>query len=90
MNYELQIIVAHGNSVYELNFDGANTIIDGWIKYGAVNSIVCISALGGCTISATISDNVVEELGLKEREPVLAVIKATSVMVGIDWFSGAG
>jgi len=45
---------------------------------------VRISALGGCTISATISDNAVEELGLKEGEPALAVIKTTSVMVGID------
>jgi ABC transporter, substrate-binding protein len=31
--------VAHGSSVYELNFDGANTIIDEWIKLsGGVNA----------------------------------------------------
>ena len=31
--------VAHGNSIYELNFDGANTIIDEWIKYaGGINA----------------------------------------------------
>jgi molybdate transport system regulatory protein len=54
------------------------------VEKGAVNSIVRISALGGNTISATISNNAVEELNLKDGEDVLAVIKATSVMVGID------
>ena len=54
------------------------------VEKGAVNSIVRINALGGCTISATISNNAVEELGLKEGEVALAVIKATSVMVGLD------
>lgn len=28
-----KLSVAHGSSVYELNFDGANTIIDEWIKF---------------------------------------------------------
>ncbi len=54
------------------------------VEKGAVNSIVRMSALGGNRISATISNNAVEELGLKEGEEALAVIKATSVMVGID------
>ena len=54
------------------------------VEKGAVNSIVRISALGGNVISATISNAAVEELGLAPGERVLAVIKATSVMVGID------
>ena len=54
------------------------------VQKGAVNSIVRIRALGGNTISATISNNAVAELDLKEGEDVLAVVKATSVMVGID------
>ena len=54
------------------------------VEKGAVNSIVRMSALGGCTISVTISNNAVEDLALKEGENALAVIKATSVMVGID------
>ncbi|MBR4210457.1 MAG: TOBE domain-containing protein [Lachnospiraceae bacterium] len=54
------------------------------VEKGAVNSIVRMEALGGCVISATISNNAVEELGLKEGEDALAVIKATSVMVGIE------
>lgn len=28
-----KLSVAHGSAVYELNFDGANTIIDEWIKF---------------------------------------------------------
>ena len=58
--------------------------LQGGVLTGAVNSIVRISALGGNTISATISNAAVEDLGLKDGEDVLAVIKATSVMVGID------
>ena len=54
------------------------------VTKGAVNSIVAIEALGGNRLSATISNSAVEELGLCEGKEALAVIKATSVMVGID------
>ena len=54
------------------------------VTKGAVNSIVAIEALGGNRLSATISNNAVEELGLCEGKEALAVIKATSVMVGVD------
>jgi len=54
------------------------------VDRGAVNSIVRISALGDNTISATISNNAVDELGLQEGEDAPAVIKATSVMAGVD------
>lgn len=54
------------------------------VEKGAVNSIVKMSVLGGNTLSATISNAAVEELGLAAGEEALAVIKATSVMVGID------
>ena len=54
------------------------------VEKGAVTSIVRIEALGGNTISATISNMAVEELGLEPGKAALAVIKATSVMVGID------
>ena len=53
------------------------------MEKGAVNSIVRIAAKVGI-ISATISNNAVEELGLAPGTDALAVIKATSVMVGID------
>ena len=54
------------------------------VERGAVNSIVRISVLGGCVISATISNNAVDELKLASGMDVLAVVKATSVMVGVD------
>lgn len=54
------------------------------VEKGAVNSIVKMSVLGGNTLSATISNAAVAELGLAAGEAALAVIKATSVMVGVD------
>lgn len=54
------------------------------VDKGAVNSIVKLSVLGGNTMSATISNAAVEELGLAPGEDALAVVKATSVMVGVD------
>ena len=53
------------------------------IEEGAVNAIVKIEALGGKTVTSTISIAAVKELGLKVGEEATAVIKATSVMVGI-------
>ena len=57
-------------------------IID--IQEGAVNGIVKIDIGGGNVISATISMNAIKELDLKVGKDAYAVIKATSVMVGID------
>ncbi len=53
------------------------------VEKGAVNGIVKMDVLGGNTISATISMSAIEELGLAEGAEATAVIKATSVMVGI-------
>lgn len=54
------------------------------IEKGAVNAIVRIKVAGGDIITATISMGSVESLGLKEGKEAYAVIKATSVMVGVD------
>lgn len=54
------------------------------IVEGAVNGIVKIDIGGGHVISATISMNAIQELKLKVGAPAYAVIKATSVMVGVD------
>ena len=54
------------------------------INEGAVNSFVTIDIGGGNTINSTISVNAVKELGLKVGDEAYAIIKATSVMVGID------
>ena len=57
-------------------------IID--IQDGAVNGIVKIDIGGGHVVSATISMNAIKELELHVGKEAYAVIKATSVMVGID------
>ena len=54
------------------------------IEEGAVNGIVKIDIGGGNVVSATISMNAIQELGLAVGKSAYAVIKATSVMVGID------
>lgn len=54
------------------------------VEKGAVNSIVRMEVLGGNTLSATISNMAVAELGFVPGAEALAVVKATSVMVGID------
>ena len=53
------------------------------VEKGAVNDIVKIdTALG--TVSATISDSAVAELGLEAGKDAVAVVKATSVMIGVE------
>ncbi len=54
------------------------------IQEGAVNGIVKIDIGGGNVMSATISMNAIRELGLAVGKEAYAVVKATSVMVGID------
>lgn len=54
------------------------------IEKGAVNAIVGIEIAGGNVVTATISMGSVERLGLAIGKEAYAVIKATSVMVGVD------
>lgn len=54
------------------------------IKEGAVNAIVVLDIGGGKQISATISMDAVKELNLTVGSDAYAVIKATSVMIGVD------
>ena len=54
------------------------------IQAGAVNGIVKIDIGGGNVMSATISMAAINELGLEVGKEAYAVVKATSVMVGID------
>ena len=54
------------------------------IEEGAVNGIVRIDIGGGNIVTSTISMGSLRELGLKVGGTADAVIKATSVMVGVD------
>jgi molybdopterin-binding protein len=54
------------------------------IKEGAVNGIVTIDIGGGNKVSATISMDAIRELELSVGKTAYAIVKATSVMVGVD------
>lgn len=54
------------------------------IQKGAVNGIVKIDIGGGNVISSTISLAAIDELGLAVGKEAVAVIKATSVMIGVE------
>jgi len=58
------------------------TVVD--IQEGSVNGIVKIDIGGGNVMSATISMTSIKELGLEVGKPAYAIVKATSIMVGID------
>jgi len=51
---------------------------------GAVNSEVTIELPGGTRIVSIITNSSVENLGLTEGKEAYAIIKASSVMVGVD------
>lgn len=53
------------------------------VKEGAVNGIVTLDIGGGNQIVSTISMDSIKSLGLKPGVEAYAIIKATSVMMGI-------
>ena len=54
------------------------------ILHGAVNSEVTIELPGGTRLVSIITNSSVENLGLIEGIEAYAIIKASSVMVGVD------
>jgi molybdopterin-binding protein len=58
------------------------TIVD--VVKGATTAHVRIDLGGGATVTASITNEAVDELKLKKGEKAYAVIKATDVMVGLD------
>ena len=54
------------------------------INEGGVNNIVTVELASGIKVSATISKNAVDELGLTVGKNATAVIKATSVMFAVE------
>jgi len=51
---------------------------------GAVNCEVLIELPGGLQIVSIITKSSCESLGLKTGSPAYAIIKASSVMIGVD------
>ncbi len=54
------------------------------LEEGAVNGIVKIEVAPGVVVSSSITKVSIQELGLSVGDTAYAVIKASSVMVGID------
>jgi molybdopterin-binding protein len=54
------------------------------IKKGPISALVTIQVAPNVEITASITSNAVEELKLKKGGSAYAVIKASSVLVGID------
>ena len=54
------------------------------IETGAVNTVVTVNLRGGDTVTSVITENSVQRLGLHEGSEVMTVIKASSVMLGLD------
>lgn len=54
------------------------------IERGAVNAEVVLEVAPGITVVSIITLDAVQALGLKEGNRAYAVIKASSVMIGVD------
>jgi molybdopterin-binding protein len=54
------------------------------ITKGATTAHVKILIAGGATITASITNEAVDELGLKSGQDVVALIKASDVMIGVE------
>ena len=54
------------------------------VKEGAVNGHVHLALADGSHIMGSITNEAIENLGLKAGEPAVAIIKATDVIVGVE------
>jgi molybdopterin-binding protein len=54
------------------------------VVHGAVNSEVTIVLPGGTQLVSIITNTSVDTLGLTEGKEAYAIIKASSVMIGVD------
>lgn len=74
-----EVMIGKGDLVLSARNKFAGKVVS--VEKGAVNAIVRLDVFSGQTITATISNAAVEELGLASGEEAVAVVKATSVMV---------
>ena len=54
------------------------------VKKGATTSHVRVDIGNGQTITASITNEAVDELGIKAKGHVTVVVKASDVMIGVD------
>ena len=57
------------------------TVIE--VKVGATTSHVRVD-IGGNVVTSSITNEAVDELGIKAKDSVIVVIKASDVMIGVD------
>jgi molybdopterin-binding protein len=65
----------------------ARNVIKGKVKQvtpGAVNSEIIVEITGGTEIVSIITKSSAERLDLKPGKDVYAIVKASSVMIGVD------
>ncbi len=65
----------------------ARNVLKGKVKKvtsGAVNSEIIVEVVGGVEMVSIITTSSAERLGLKPGKDVYAIVKASSVMIGID------
>ena len=69
----------------EYRFSARNQLsgIVGSVIQGAVNSQVNIALPGGAAVVATVTNDAVSDMGLKDGMPVIALFKAGHVIVGV-------
>lgn len=56
----------------------------GAVDPGAVMAVVTVDLDGGQQVTASITKQSVEELGLRVGSPVTTIIKSTEVMLGVE------
>jgi molybdopterin-binding protein len=54
------------------------------VKKGATTAHVRVEIAPGSIITASITNEAVEELGLKKGDAVLAIVKASDVMIAVN------
>jgi molybdopterin-binding protein len=58
------------------------TVID--VKKGATTSHVRVDIGNGQTVTSSITNEAVDELGIKAKDKVTVVVKASDVMIAVD------
>jgi molybdopterin-binding protein len=58
------------------------TVIE--VKKGATTSHVRVDIGGGQIVTSSITNEAVDDLGIKARDQVIVVIKASDVMIAVD------
>jgi molybdopterin-binding protein len=85
----MQAVVMHGMNIVKDRFMrlSARNQIKGTVvevKKGATTSHVLVDIGNGHTITSWITNEAVDELGIKAKGHVTVVVKASDVMIGVD------